>query len=130
MKRSICLLGSTGSIGTQALDVARKYGIRVSGLAAGKRVAELEEQCRAFHPDVVYVPETGYKDLYTRLADTDIRIVTGEDGLCMLASETDAECVVNALSGMIGQRPTLAALRQERTSRWPMKKHGSRAAAW
>ncbi len=111
MIQSVCLLGSTGSIGTQTLDVVRKLGIRVSGLAAGTRVRELEEQCRIFHPEFVYVPETGYKDLYTRLMDTDIRILSGEDGLCRLAAETDADCVVNALSGMLGLRPTLAALR-------------------
>lgn len=111
MIRSVCLLGSTGSIGTQTLDVARKLGIRVSGLAAGTRVRELEEQCRAFRPKYVYVPETGYQDLYTRLMDTDIRVLTGEDGLCSLAAETDAECVVNALSGMLGLKPTLAALK-------------------
>ena len=111
MIQSVCLLGSTGSIGTQTLDVVRKLGIRVSGLAAGTRVRELEEQCRIFHPKYVYVPETGYKDLYTRLMDTDIRVLSGEDGLCRLAAETDADCVVNALSGMLGLRPTLAALR-------------------
>ena len=111
MIQSVCLLGSTGSIGTQTLDVVRKLGIRVSGLAAGTRVRELEEQCRIFHPKYVYVPETGYKDLYTRLMDTDIRVLSGEDGLCRLAAETDADCVVNALSGMLGLQPTLAALR-------------------
>lgn len=111
MITSICLLGSTGSIGTQTLDVARRHGIRVAGLAAGKRVSELEKQCRAFHPGAVYVPESGYEELRARLSGTGIRIYTGEDGLSLLASETDAACVVNALSGMIGLCPTVAALR-------------------
>ena len=110
MISSVCLLGSTGSIGKQTLDVARRHGIRVSGLAAGKKTAELENQCREFRPASVYVPEEGFADLRTRLADTQIRILTGEDGLCELVSATDAPCVVNALAGMVGLKPTLAAV--------------------
>ncbi len=110
MRSSICLLGSTGSIGTQTLDVAKAHGIRVDGLAAGKRVAELEAQCRAFLPRIAYVGEEGYTDLKVRLSDTDIRILTGEDGLCEMVCATDAPVVVNALSGMMGLKPTLAAL--------------------
>ena len=110
MRSSICLLGSTGSIGTQTLDVASALGIRVDALAAGSRVRELEDQCRAFSPRLAYVGEAGYQDLKARLADTAVRVLTGEDGLCELVSETDAPVVVNALSGMLGLRPTLAAL--------------------
>ena len=110
MTDSVCILGSTGSIGTQALDVARTLGIRVTALAAGKRDAELEEQCREFRPQTVYIDESRYASLKTRLADTDVRVVTGETELSALAAEDPAPVVLNALTGILGLRPTLAAI--------------------
>lgn len=110
MVPSVCILGSTGSIGTQALDVARRLGIRVTALAAGKREKELEDQCRAFCPGTVYIDESCYSSLRVRLADTSIRVVTGREALSALAAEDPSPMVVNALTGILGLRPTLAAV--------------------
>lgn len=107
---SICLLGSTGSIGTQALDVARKHGIRVTALAAGSSEEKLEAQCREFRPQTVYIGESHYASLKTRLRDTDIRVITGKDGLASLCAEDPSPCVVNALTGILGLLPTVAAI--------------------
>lgn len=110
MVNSICLLGSTGSIGTQTLDVARKHGIRVTSLAAGTREQELEAQCRAFCPKTAYIGQEHYASFKTRVSDLPLRVVTGEEALCELASQDGSETVVNALTGMLGLLPTLAAL--------------------
>ncbi len=110
MTDSVCILGSTGSIGTQALDVARTLGLRVTALAAGKRDAELEKQCREFRPQTVYIDESRYASLKTRLADTDVRVVTGETELSALAAEDPSPVVLNALTGIFGLRPTLSAI--------------------
>lgn len=110
MVNSVCILGSTGSIGTQALDVARTLGIRVTALAAGKREKELEAQCRAFRPQTVYIDESCYSSLRVRLADLEICVVTGREALSALAAEDPSPVVVNALTGILGLRPTLAAV--------------------
>lgn len=110
MVTSICVLGSTGSIGTQALDVARKHGIRVTSLAAGTREQELERQAREFLPETVYIDSSHYTSVKTRLADTDIRIVSGKEGLSELAHNDPSGTVVNALTGILGLNPTLAAI--------------------
>ena len=110
MVHSVCILGSTGSIGTQALDVAGRLGIRVTSLAAGRREKELEKQCRAFGPETVYIDESCYSSLRVRLADTSVRVVTGREALSALAAEDPSPVVVNALTGILGLRPTLAAV--------------------
>ncbi len=110
MVTSICLLGSTGSIGTQTLDVARAHGIQVTSLAAGTREQELEAQCRAFRPQTVYIGKEHYASFKTRVADLPVRVVTGEGSLCELVSQDASQTVVNALSGMLGLLPTLAAI--------------------
>lgn len=110
MTSSICILGSTGSIGTQSLDVARKHNIPVTALAAGTREKELERQAREFLPATVYIDKSRYASLKTLLADTDIRIISGEEGLCELAATDSSPTVVNALTGILGLRPTLAAV--------------------
>ena len=110
MTNSICILGSTGSIGTQALDVARKHHIRVTALAAGKREKDLERQAREFLPQTVYIDKERYSSLKTLLADTSIRVVSGEEALSALAYENSCDTVVNALTGILGLRPTLAAI--------------------
>lgn len=110
MVNSVCILGSTGSIGTQALDVASRLDLRVTALAAGRREKELEAQCRAFSPQTVYIDESCYSSLRTRLADTPIRVVTGREALSALAAEDPSPMVVNALTGILGLRPTLAAV--------------------
>lgn len=110
MTSSICILGSTGSIGTQSLDVARKHHIPVTALAAGTREETLERQAREFLPAAVYIDKSRYSSLKTRLADTSIRILSGDEGLTELAATDPSPTVVNALTGILGLKPTLSAL--------------------
>ena len=110
MTSSICILGSTGSIGTQALDVARKHHIPVTALAAGTREETLERQAREFLPAAVYIDDSRYASLKTRLADTDIRVISGREGLTELAATDTSPTVVNALTGILGFLPTLSAV--------------------
>lgn len=110
MKR-IALLGSTGSIGTQALDVIRAQGFRVTALAANSNLALLEQQAREFLPAIVCIYRDDlYPELRARLADLPVRVVTGMEGLCEAATEPSADITLNAVVGMIGLRPTLAAI--------------------
>ena len=108
--KNIALLGSTGSIGTQTLDVCRMHGIKPIALCAAKYTALLEKQAREFMPEAVCIyDENRYSDMKQRLSDTDIKVLCGMDGLCEVSSlKTDA--VVNSVVGMVGLRPTLAAL--------------------
>ena len=110
MKR-LSILGSTGSIGTQALEVCEAHGFSVMGLAAYSNEALLEEQTRRFRPQLVCIfDESRYHSLKARVADLPVRVVTGIGGLCEAASLAEADMVLNAVSGMIGLRPTLAAI--------------------
>lgn len=107
--KTIVLLGSTGSIGVQTLDVCRAHNIKVKGLAVNTSVQALEEQAREFLPEYVCIyDESKLSDLRSRLADTDIKIVSGMQGLCALA-QLDCDIVVNSVVGMVGLLPTLAA---------------------
>ena len=112
MKR-IAILGSTGSIGTQTLEVARENGdLEIVSLAAGSNVKKLEEQIREFSPKLVAVwTETSAKDLRERIRDLDVRVVSGMDGLVEVCTYPDAEIVVTAIVGMIGIIPTIAAMK-------------------
>ncbi len=111
MTEHLVLLGATGSIGTQALDVAEKQHIEVTAMAAGSRVEPFEPLCRKFHPQTVaMMDEAAAKDLRTRLADTDIRVLSGLSGMCELAATPDADTVLNAITGVAGLQPTLAAI--------------------
>ena len=112
MKR-IAILGSTGSIGTQTLDVVRANGdIQVMGLAAGRNIMKLEEQIREFHPVLAAVwDEQAAKDLEVRIRDTDTRVVSGMDGLLELSAMEGPEILVTAIVGMLGIRPTMEAIR-------------------
>lgn len=112
MKR-IAILGSTGSIGTQTLDVVRANGdIQVLGLAAGRNITKLEEQIREFHPVLAAVwDEQAAKDLEVRIRDTDTRVVSGMDGLLELSAMEGPEILVTAIVGMLGIRPTMEAIR-------------------
>ncbi len=110
--KKLIILGSTGSIGTQALDIARanpdEYS--VSALAAGSNAQLLEKQAREFGVKAVALfDELAAKDLKIRLADTDIKVLSGADGVCELAS-FDCDIVLNAIVGIAGLRPTLAAI--------------------
>lgn len=108
--KNIALLGSTGSIGTQTLDVCRMHGIKPIALCAAKNTELLEKQAREFMPEAVCIyDENRYSDMKQRLSDTDIKVLCKMDGLCEVSSlKTDA--VVNSVVGMVGLRPTLAAL--------------------
>ena len=111
MKKIITLLGSTGSIGTQTLDVVRMHGLEVYALAAYHNVSLLEQQVREFHPKKVCIfDESCYPALRDALSDLSVEILTGMDGLCELASDMHANLVLNAVVGMVGLQPTLAAI--------------------
>lgn len=111
--KNIVILGSTGSIGTQTLDVARKNeDLRVVAVSAGKSVEKLEEQIREFHPILAAVwDEKAARDLKTRIADTDTKVVSGMEGLLELASMPESDILVTAIVGMIGIRPTMEGIR-------------------
>ncbi len=111
--KNIAILGSTGSIGTQTLDVARKNeDLRVVAVSAGKSVEKLEEQIREFHPLLAAVwDEKAAQDLKTRIADTDTKVVSGMEGLLELASMPESDILVTAIVGMIGIRPTMEGIR-------------------
>ena len=110
--KKIAILGSTGSIGTQTLEVVRENkNIEVLGLAAGKNIELLEQQIREFHPVCVAVWSEGKaEELKVKIADTDTRVVTGMEGLIEIATLEKAEILVTAIVGMIGLRPTIAAI--------------------
>lgn len=109
--KSLVILGSTGSIGTQALEVAQQAGYRIVGLAAARQVDLLEKQIRMFCPDAVAVyDEKSAADLRLRVADLPVKVLSGMDGLCELASLPQADMVLNSVVGMVGLRPTLAAV--------------------
>lgn len=110
MTRCISVLGSTGSIGTQTLDVARKYNIKISALTAHSNVKLIEEQIREFKPSLaVMFDEKAASDLKTRIADLDVKVLSGMDGLIEAATEESCDTVLNSLVGMVGLEPTLAA---------------------
>ena len=112
MSKRLVILGSTGSIGTQALDVARTQGYTVTALAAHSNAALLEEQIREFRPRAAALfDEAAARDLRIRVADLDVEILSGMDGLCALAQRDDADVVLNSVVGMVGLLPTLSALK-------------------
>ena len=109
--KKIAILGSTGSIGTQSLDVARKHGYEVSSLVAGKNIELLEAQIREFKPKIVAVfDESAGKKLKIAVADTDTKVTFGKEAVVTLAAETEADTVINAIVGIAGLEPTLAAV--------------------
>ena len=113
MMRSVSILGSTGSIGRQTLDIiSRLPEIRVAALTAGSQVALMAEQCRRFQPELAVMgSREAAMALKQEIADLAIRVSWGEEGLIEAASLEDADCVVTAVMGMVGLKPTLAAIR-------------------
>lgn len=111
--KNISILGSTGSIGTQALDIVRKnQDINIVALAAGSNIHMLEEQVREFSPKLVCVyNEEKAKELQVIISDMDVKVVTGMEGLIEAATMENAEMVLTAVVGMIGIRPTIAAIK-------------------
>lgn len=111
MTKSLSILGSTGSIGTQSLDVARLRGYTVEALTAYSDVAHMEAQIREFHPKTVaMVEEKAAADLKVRVADTNTKVLSGKDGVCACARADGADTVLNSVVGMAGLEPTLAAI--------------------
>lgn len=109
--KKIAILGSTGSIGTQTVDILPAVGAEVVALTTNKRIKLLEEQARALHPKMVCAfDEAAAKELAVALADTDIKVLSGMDGLTACAAESGADIVVTAVVGMVGLLPTLAAI--------------------
>ena len=113
MSNCISLLGSTGSIGRQSLEVIAACGMTVAALTANRDVNRMEEQCRQFKPRLaVMMDPDAAADLKTRLADTGIRVASGPEGLVEAATLAEADTVLTAVVGMVGLVPTLAAVRQ------------------
>ena len=112
-RKKIAILGSTGSIGTQTLEVARNNGdLEIVGLAAGSNIQLLEKQIREFHPRKAAVwTEEKAKELRLLISDLDVEIVTGMEGLIEIAEMEESEILVTAIVGMIGIRPTIAAMK-------------------
>ncbi len=111
MNKTVSVLGSTGSIGTQSLEVCKKHGFRVYGLSANNNIDLLEQQTRKFRPEYVCIyNKEKYTELKQRLADTETKILCGMDGLCEIASLKQNDIVLNSVVGMVGLLPTLTAI--------------------
>ena len=111
MKRNISILGSTGSIGRQSLDVIAACGMSVAALTANSSVERMEQQVRQFKPELaVLMDEEAARELRVRIADTNTRVASGMEGLIEAASLPSADTVITAVVGMVGLCPTLAAI--------------------
>ena len=111
MKENLSILGSTGSIGTQAIEVAKALGIKVSAISGNNNIDLLEKQIRELKPKIAAVyDEKNAKILKDAVKDTDTKILSKIDGLCEVASCSEADLVITAVSGMIGLLPTLSAI--------------------
>ena len=108
--KSMVILGSTGSIGTQALDVARLRNFTVKALTSNSNIDLLEKQIREFKPEIAAVAdESRAAELRIKVADTDTKVLGGEEGICA-AAQLDADKVLNSIVGIAGLKPTLAAI--------------------
>ena len=113
---NLSILGSTGSIGTQTLDVARKQGYKIKALCANKSVEKLENQIREFKPDIaVLSDENAAKDLKIKVADTSTKVLSGNDGVLQVATYNSSDTVLNSFVGMAGLVPTVAAINAGKT---------------
>ncbi len=111
MIKTISILGSTGSIGTQALDVVSKLNIRVTALTAHSNIKLLEQQIREFNPELAVVfKEEKAKELRDKIKDTNTKILTGMEGLIEASTQKNCDLVLNSLVGMVGLKPTLSAI--------------------
>lgn len=111
MNKAVSVLGSTGSIGTQSLEVCEKHGFRVYGLSANNNIDLLEQQTRKFSPEYVCIGnEEKYSELKQRLSDTGVKVLCGMEGLCTIASLEQNDIVLNSVVGMVGLLPTLTAI--------------------
>ncbi len=111
MTKCVSILGSTGSIGRQSLEVVRRLGLRVAALTAGSNVELMERQCREFEPKLaVMATEEAAQALLDRIDDLNIPVLAGLEGLLAAAVIQEADTVITAVVGMVGLRPTLAAI--------------------
>ena len=112
MVKCVSILGSTGSIGRQSLDIISRTDIQVAALTAGGNVERMAQQCRQFRPKLaVMATEAAAQQLKYELSDLPIRVSWGEEGLIEAAVMEEADCVITAIVGMVGLKPTLAAIR-------------------
>ena len=113
--KNLSILGSTGSIGTQSLETARKCGYSVSALSAYSNVDLIEEQIREFKPQMAaLVDENAAKELKNRVSDLDVTVLSGIEGVCECARVESADTVINSVVGMAGLKPTLAAIESDK----------------
>lgn len=111
MMNSLAILGSTGSIGTQAIEVAQKHNMRVTALAANTRVDDLVKQAHLLRPEILCIAdESRYPALKEAAAGLGCRLLAGMDGLCEIAQDSSSEILLNSVVGMVGLLPTLTAL--------------------
>lgn len=111
MSKTVSVLGSTGSIGTQALEVAEKHNFKISALAAHSSTGLLEQQVRKFRPETVCIyNEDKYSELKEKLSDMPVKILCGMEGLCEIAEMEQTDIVLNSVVGMVGLLPTLTAI--------------------
>jgi 1-deoxy-D-xylulose-5-phosphate reductoisomerase len=112
MIKSVSILGSTGSIGRQSLDIISRMDVRVCALTAGTNVERMAEQCRQFMPQLaVMASREAALQLEAQISDLPVKVAWGEEGLIAAATMSEAECVITAIVGMVGLKPTLAAIR-------------------
>ena len=112
MVECISVLGSTGSIGRQSLEIAQHLGVRVAALTAGSSVERMAEQCRQFRPELAVMASKEAADLLSAtIFDLPTKVMYGEEGLIAAATIESAQCVITAVVGMVGLKPTLAAIR-------------------
>ncbi len=115
MTENICILGSTGSIGTQTLEVCEHMGIRVRAIGAGSKIDLLEEQIRRFKPDYCAVAdEKKAAELKISVADTNVKIISGKDGNSEICNVAECDTVLNAVTGIAGLMPTVTAIKAKR----------------
>lgn len=111
IEKRMAILGSTGSVGEQAVDVAKKNNVRITAICANRDVVRVEEQAREFGvKSCAMADERSASDLKIRLADTDIRVYSGESGICEMIGETQSDVVLNSIIGEAGLKPTLAVI--------------------
>lgn len=109
--KTVSILGSTGSIGTQALDVADKHHFKVSALSANSNIELLEKQARKYKPDYVCIyDKSKYSEMKENLSDTSVKVLCGMEGLCKIAETDNCDTLLNSVVGMVGLLPTLKAI--------------------
>ena len=115
MVKCVSILGSTGSIGRQSLDIVKHLGLSVAALTAGSSVARMAQQCREFLPKLaVMSTQAAAAQLAEEVKDLPVEIAWGEEGLIKAATMEEADCVITAVVGMLGLKPTLAAIRAKK----------------